>query len=101
MGKSNFTGDRDRQQAIAQALRVIKKQFGTGAIMRMDEQAVTQVDVIPTGSLTLDHALGVGPQHLGSFAVAGHDLGVAPPKVGALRSRGPRVDHRGVERRHR
>lgn len=47
-------------KAIDEALRVIKKQFGTGAIMRMGESEIAKVDVIPTGSLALDMALGVG-----------------------------------------
>jgi recombination protein RecA len=57
---------RDKQEsqkktAIAEAVRVIKKQFGAGSIMRLDgEQDIQRVEVIPTGSLALDVALGVG-----------------------------------------
>lgn len=47
-------------KAIDEALRVIHKQFGTGSIMRMDKAPVEDVEVIPTGSLALDMALGVG-----------------------------------------
>jgi recombination protein RecA len=49
-----------KNKAITEALRVIKKQFGTGSIMRLDGDEVQQVEVIPTGSLALDVALGVG-----------------------------------------
>jgi recombination protein RecA len=50
----------NKNKAIDEALRVIKKQFGTGAIMRLGAADVTEVEVIPTGSLALDMALGVG-----------------------------------------
>ncbi|HUH03866.1 MAG TPA: recombinase RecA [Kofleriaceae bacterium] len=46
--------------AIDEALKVIKKQFGAGSIMRLDGDEVQAVEVIPTGSLALDVALGVG-----------------------------------------
>ncbi len=47
-------------KAIDEALRVIKKQFGMGSIMRLGSNDVADVDVIPTGSLALDMALGIG-----------------------------------------
>ncbi|MDX1609748.1 MAG: recombinase RecA [Halofilum sp. (in: g-proteobacteria)] len=51
----------DRKKALAAALGQIEKQFGKGAVMRMgDDQAVRDVPVISTGSLSLDIALGVG-----------------------------------------
>lgn len=49
-----------KKTAIDEALRVIKKQFGMGAIMRLGNAEVADVEVIPTGSLALDMALGVG-----------------------------------------
>ncbi len=49
-----------KNSAITQALKVIRKQFGTGSIMRLDGKEVTRVDVIPTGSVALDVALGIG-----------------------------------------
>ena len=49
-----------KNKAISEAIRVIKKQFGAGSIMRLDGEQVAQVDVIPTGSVALDLALGVG-----------------------------------------
>jgi recombination protein RecA len=51
----------DRKRALDMALTQIEKQFGKGSIMRLGEDmARMQVEVIPTGALTLDLALGVG-----------------------------------------
>jgi len=52
--------DENRSKALAAALAQIEKQFGKGSIMRMDSQAATDVQVVSTGSLGLDLALGVG-----------------------------------------
>ncbi|MEW5758141.1 MAG: recombinase RecA [Candidatus Omnitrophota bacterium] len=49
-----------RQKALELALAQIEKQFGKGSIMKMDTQTHLDVDVIPTGSIALDFALGVG-----------------------------------------
>jgi recombination protein RecA len=51
---------KEKDKAIRDAMRVIEKQFGTGSIIRMGGGQVASVDVIPTGSLALDLALGVG-----------------------------------------
>src|SRR5579883_1649566 len=50
----------EREKAIEQALSQIERRFGKGAIMKLGEQAKVQIDVIPTGSIALDLALGVG-----------------------------------------
>jgi recombination protein RecA len=51
----------EREKAIELTLGAIEKQFGKGAIMRLDKQSVAEgVRVIPTGSLGLDVALGIG-----------------------------------------
>ena len=50
----------DRQAALDNALKKIEKNFGKGSIMRMGEKADTQISTVPTGSLALDEALGVG-----------------------------------------
>jgi recombination protein RecA len=50
----------DRERALDAALSQIEKQFGKGAVMKMGERAHIQVEVIPTGALSLDLALGVG-----------------------------------------
>jgi len=49
-----------KKKAIEEALKQIEKQFGKGAVMRLGGQEVIQVDVIPTGSMSLDYALGIG-----------------------------------------
>lgn len=50
----------ERQAALEQALKKIEKNFGKGSIMRMGEKADTQISTVPSGSLALDEALGVG-----------------------------------------
>ncbi|MCL2698992.1 MAG: recombinase RecA [Defluviitaleaceae bacterium] len=50
----------DRQRALERTLAVIEKQFGKGAVMKMGESVDTSVQVVPTGSLSIDIALGVG-----------------------------------------
>jgi len=52
--------DDNRAKALAAALSQIEKQFGKGSIMRMDAEAVKDIEVVSTGSLGLDLALGVG-----------------------------------------
>jgi recombination protein RecA len=53
--------DSNRERALDLALSQIEKQFGKGAIMKLGEQAhVRDIQVVPTGSLGLDLALGVG-----------------------------------------
>ena len=50
----------DKQKALETALSQIEKQFGKGAVMRLGQNAAMKVDAIPTGSLSLDIALGIG-----------------------------------------
>jgi recombination protein RecA len=50
----------DRERAIELAISQIERQFGKGAIMKMGESNKTQVESIPTGSIALDLALGIG-----------------------------------------
>jgi len=50
----------DKQKALASALGQIEKQFGKGAVMSLGDQAHADIDVIPTGSLGLNKAVGVG-----------------------------------------
>ncbi|WPC07682.1 recombinase RecA [Globicatella sp. PHS-GS-PNBC-21-1553] len=52
--------DKERQIALDKALKQIEKDFGKGSIMRMGEKTETQISTIPSGSLGLDIALGVG-----------------------------------------
>ncbi|MEE2965704.1 MAG: recombinase RecA [Acidobacteriota bacterium] len=51
---------RDRQKAIEMAVGQIEKQFGKGSIMRLGQNAVTPIANISTGSISIDHALGIG-----------------------------------------
>lgn len=50
----------DKLKVLSAVMDKIEKDFGKGSIMRMSSDAVTDVAVIPTGSITLDMALGVG-----------------------------------------
>ena len=50
----------DKLKVLSAVMDKIEKDFGKGSIMRMSSEAVTDVPVIPTGSVTLDIALGVG-----------------------------------------
>jgi recombination protein RecA len=50
----------DKEKAVELAMGQIERQFGKGSIMKLGSQVVADVPVIPTGSLALDHALGVG-----------------------------------------
>ena len=52
--------DTDRARALDLALSQIEKQFGRGAIVKLGEASATPIEVISTGSLALDIALGVG-----------------------------------------
>lgn len=54
------TEKQGKSEALAEALKQIEKQFGKGAIMRLGEAAKMNIDVIPSGILSLDIALGVG-----------------------------------------
>src|SRR5467141_1390910 len=54
------TATSEREKAIEQALNQIERRFGKGAIMKLGEISRIHVDVIPTGSIALDLALGVG-----------------------------------------
>ncbi|MBB5877207.1 MULTISPECIES: recombinase RecA [Xanthomonas] len=52
--------DENKKRALAAALSQIEKQFGKGSVMRMGDRVIEAVEVIPTGSLMLDIALGIG-----------------------------------------
>ena len=79
----------DRKKALESALTQIERSFGKGAIMRLGNGTVLEVEVIPTGSLGLDRALGVwgiprgrvteifGPEASGKTTLALHILAEA------------------------
>ncbi len=50
----------DKRKAIETALKQIEKQYGKGSVMKLGEAKVEKIPVIPTGSIGLDIALGVG-----------------------------------------
>jgi recombination protein RecA len=53
-------GSMDKDKALAAALSQIERSFGKGTVMRFGEGAIAQVEAVPTGSLGLDIALGIG-----------------------------------------
>ncbi|MDW6001783.1 recombinase RecA [Vibrio mangrovi] len=57
--------DENKQKALAAALGQIEKQFGKGSIMRLGDNRAMDVETIPTGSLSLDIALGAGGLPMG------------------------------------
>ncbi len=86
--------EEDRKKALSAVLGVIEKQYGKGSIMKLGEKPRISVDVIPTGSLTLDVALGVGgvpkgrvieingPESSGKTTVALHIVAEAQKRGG-------------------
>ncbi len=50
----------DKKKLLDAAILQIEKQFGKGAIMKLGEKKIEPIEVIPTGCLTLDYALGIG-----------------------------------------
>ena len=60
MARSVLTPQQEKMKALQAALLKIEKDFGKGSIMRMGDEQVVKVDVVPTGSIGLDAALGVG-----------------------------------------
>lgn len=52
--------DVTREQALENALKTIEKEFGKGSVMRLGDRVDQKVEVIPSGSIGLDKALGVG-----------------------------------------
>src|SRR5437762_11525199 len=84
----------ERGRAVDAAILSIEKQFGTGSIMKLGSAQRQQVDFIPTGSIALDLALGVGgiprgriteifgPESSGKTTVCQHIIAEAHPKGG-------------------
>ena len=49
-----------RSKAIDMALGQIEKQFGKGSIMKLGDKEISRIPAIPTGSISIDSALGIG-----------------------------------------
>jgi recombination protein RecA len=91
---SNGTGERTK--AVEAAILAIEKQFGRGSIMRLGSSERQAVDVIPTGSIALDLALGVGgiprgrmteifgPESSGKTTLCQHVLAEAQKRGGVV-----------------
>ena len=90
------TPNNDKKQALDTAIRQIEKNFGKGAVMRLGDRPDLQVDAIPTGSLALDAALGIGgvpkgriieiygPESSGKTTLALHIVAEAQKKGGEV-----------------
>jgi recombination protein RecA len=50
----------EKEKALELAINQIEKRFGKGSVMKLGENTTEPIDVIPSGSLSLDIALGVG-----------------------------------------
>ena len=84
---------KERQKALEMAMKTIEKNYGKGAIMKMGEKVDTKIQTIPTGSLALDVALGVGgyprgriiecygPESSGKTTVALHAIAEVQKRV--------------------
>lgn len=84
----------DKAKALETALSQIEKQFGKGAVMKLGQHSTLNVEAIPTGSLSLDIALGIGgvpkgriveiygPESSGKTTVALHMVSEAQKKGG-------------------
>ena len=62
---ANVTTDPKRQKALEAAMEQIERHFGKGAIMRFGQSELEDIEFIPTGSLSLDLALGIGGLPMG------------------------------------
>ena len=58
--KSEVLTDGKKDQLLNDALKAIEKEYGKGSIMKLGDRAAVSVDAIPSGSLALDKALGIG-----------------------------------------
>src|SRR6187397_2591774 len=84
----------DRQKALDAALAQIDKQYGKGSVMRLGEEVRAPIEIIPTGSIALDIALGIGglprgrvveiygPESSGKTTVALHAIANAQAEGG-------------------
>jgi hypothetical protein len=83
----------DRDKALDMALAQIDKQFGKGSVMRLGDSAAQAIKVIPTGSIALDIALGIGGLPRGRV------IEVYGPEASGKTTVAGRRRHRGLHRR--
>ena len=88
--------DKDKKEALEAALLQIEKNHGKGSVMRLGEKADIQIEVLPTGALSLDYALGIGglpkgriieiygPESSGKTTVALHAIAEAQARGGEV-----------------
>lgn len=91
-----MTKNKDKDNNLQEAINEIKKRFGDGAIINLKDVGAVDVDVIPTGSISLDSALGVGgvprgrvieiygPESVGKTTLALHIIAEAQKKNGEV-----------------
>ena len=84
----------NRQKALDEALKKIERNYGKGSVMKLGEKVDTQISTVPSGSLALDVALGVGgyprgriievygPESSGKTTVALHAIAEVQKKGG-------------------
>ncbi len=58
--ENGASGQSEKLKALQAAMAKIEKDFGKGSIMKLGEERIDNIEVIPSGSIALDHALGVG-----------------------------------------
>ena len=87
----------NREAALMQALKSIEKQYGKGSVMKKKKKTDTRIEVVSSGSLALDSALGVGgyprgrvieiygPESSGKTTFALHAIAEVQKKVEQLR----------------
>jgi len=92
--EETIMGNEEKKKALGAAFDLIEKQYGKGSIMKLGQATAVNVDVIPTGSMTLDMALGVGgipkgrvieiygPESSGKTTVALHIVAEAQKRGG-------------------
>ncbi len=92
--KTKATGNEERKKALDAALQQIERSYGKGAVMRLGDNLGMQIDSIPTGSMALDAALGIGglprgriieiygPEASGKTTLALHAVAEAQKKGG-------------------
>ena len=92
--KNKETTDNKKDQLLADALKTIEKEYGKGSIMRLGDRANVSVDAIPSGSIALDAALGIGgypkgriieiygPESSGKTTLALHEIAECQKKGG-------------------